>query len=87
MLHYRPHVRPLLFFSRSSVVPSSNYLRLLQGLWIADFSQTFPVEVDIVWPGKVTGTKIIYLFNRYAFGISMLLQAISVLPGSTSETG
>lgn len=45
------------------------------------------MEVDSVWPGEVTGTKIIYLFNRYAFGIAMLLQTICVLPGSTSQTG
>lgn len=43
------------------------------------------MEISIVWSRKPTGTAVIFLLNRYIFGIYLILNAVSVSPGSVSD--
>lgn len=43
------------------------------------------MEISIVWSRKPSGTAVIFLLNRYMFGIYLILNAVFVIPGSVSD--
>lgn len=54
-------------------------------LWMFDLLQTLPMEISIVWSRKLTGTAVIFLLNRYIFGIYLIVAVVSESPGSVSD--
>lgn len=50
-----------------------------------DFVQTLPMQIEAVWLSKMTGTAVIYLVNRYAFGMSFILTLVSGSFGTASD--
>ncbi|EIM83441.1 uncharacterized protein STEHIDRAFT_113570 [Stereum hirsutum FP-91666 SS1] len=54
-------------------------------LWIIDFFQTLPMEIDSVWLNKMNGTAIIFLVNRYVFALYLILGLAYGVPGSASD--
>ncbi|EIM92494.1 uncharacterized protein STEHIDRAFT_136359 [Stereum hirsutum FP-91666 SS1] len=42
-------------------------------------------KLCIVWSRKPSGTAVIFLLNRYMFGIYLILNAVFVIPGSVSD--
>ncbi|KAH7870668.1 uncharacterized protein C8R40DRAFT_638403 [Lentinula edodes] len=52
-------------------------------LWIAEFIETLPTEIDSIWVNrKTTGTSMLFLMNRYMFLLGLIFQALRVLPGN-----
>lgn len=53
-----------------------------------DYLETLPMEIEAVWPNlrHPTGIAIIYLLNRYLFGLSSILNLLTIIPGSTTNT-
>ncbi|KAJ4466102.1 hypothetical protein C8J55DRAFT_527398 [Lentinula edodes] len=52
-------------------------------LWIAEFIETLPTEIDSIWVNrKITGTSMLFLMNRYMFLLGLIFQALRVLPGN-----
>ncbi|KAJ3743584.1 hypothetical protein DFH05DRAFT_1460812 [Lentinula detonsa] len=54
-------------------------------LWIAEFIESLPTEINIVWLRKITGTSILFLLNRYMLLLGLIFQALMILPGSGSN--
>lgn len=44
-------------------------------LWIYDYLQTLPMEIQAIWSRKLTMTSLLFLLNRY----TMPFQAISLI--------
>ncbi|KAJ3786423.1 hypothetical protein GGU10DRAFT_332318 [Lentinula aff. detonsa] len=51
-------------------------------LWIADFIETLPTEINAIWRKKLTGASVLFLINRYIFLLSLIPQAFIILPGN-----
>ncbi|KAJ3979049.1 hypothetical protein F5890DRAFT_1478846 [Lentinula detonsa] len=49
-------------------------------LWIADFIETLPTEINAIWQKKLTGASVLFLINRYIFLLYILLQMTIDLP-------
>lgn len=58
-----------------------------QALWIIDFLQTLPMEIEAVWSRTLTGTKILFLLNRYSFALYLFGTLRIILPGAVSNDG
>lgn len=43
------------------------------------------MEISIVWSSKPTGTAVIFLLNRYIFGIYLIMITLFSSPGSVSD--
>lgn len=54
-------------------------------LWMFDFIQTLPMEIEGVWSGRPSGTATIFLANRYCFGMSLILQLVIGSPVSATD--
>ncbi|EIM82967.1 uncharacterized protein STEHIDRAFT_160579 [Stereum hirsutum FP-91666 SS1] len=54
-------------------------------LWMFDFIQTLPMEIEGVWSSRPTGTAAIFLVNRYCFGMSLILQLVIGSPVSATD--
>ncbi|KAJ3799305.1 hypothetical protein GGU11DRAFT_512355 [Lentinula aff. detonsa] len=54
-------------------------------LWIAEFIESLPTEINTVWLRKITGTSILFLLNRYMLLLGLISQALMILPGSGSN--
>ncbi|EIM86080.1 uncharacterized protein STEHIDRAFT_111622 [Stereum hirsutum FP-91666 SS1] len=54
-------------------------------VWLLDLLQTLPMEINIVWSSKPTGTAVIFLLNRYIFGIYLIMITLFSSPGSVSD--
>lgn len=50
-----------------------------------DFIQTLPMQIEAVWFSKLTGTAVIYLVNRYTFGIFFVSNLVYVSSGTASD--
>lgn len=57
----------------------------LEGIWMVDFVQTLPMQIEAVWLRKFTGSAVIYLVNRYMFGLSIILSLVPLTSGSASD--
>lgn len=55
-------------------------------VWFLDFIQTLPMEVVAVWSSKVSGAAVIFLLNRYVFGVSIVLTLAGTMPGMTTNS-
>lgn len=53
-------------------------------MWMFDFVQTFPMEVDSVWSCKLTGSAALFLVNRYGFLMYQILSIIVIIRGTLS---
>ncbi|KAJ3793915.1 hypothetical protein GGU11DRAFT_798089 [Lentinula aff. detonsa] len=51
-------------------------------LWIADFIETLPTEINAIWQKKLTGASVLFLINRYIFLLSLILEIVPSLPGN-----
>ncbi|KAJ3780219.1 hypothetical protein GGU10DRAFT_337353 [Lentinula aff. detonsa] len=51
-------------------------------LWIADFIETLPTEINAIWQKKLTGASVLFLINRYIFLLSLIFEILSGLPGN-----
>ncbi|KAJ3793237.1 hypothetical protein GGU11DRAFT_800573, partial [Lentinula aff. detonsa] len=51
-------------------------------LWIADFIETLPTEINAIWRKKLTGASVLFLINRYIFLLYLILQTPFNLPGN-----
>ncbi|KAJ3979884.1 hypothetical protein F5890DRAFT_1420651 [Lentinula detonsa] len=49
-------------------------------LWIADFIETLPTEINGIWQKKLTGASVLFLINRYSFLLSLMFGIPSSLP-------
>lgn len=71
-----PIHRAALFHSPSAPVPA---------LWISEYIQTLPMEIEAVWKKKISGTSFLFLINRYSFLVYFMAQTYSNLPGSATD--
>ncbi|KAJ3763832.1 hypothetical protein EV360DRAFT_66001 [Lentinula raphanica] len=55
-------------------------------LWIAEFIESVPTEVNIVWSRKKTGIAWLYLLNRYMLLVGLIFQALMILPGKGTDS-
>ncbi|KAJ3768245.1 hypothetical protein FB446DRAFT_288624 [Lentinula raphanica] len=55
-------------------------------LWIAEFIESVPTEVNIVWSRKKTGIAWLYLLNRYMLLVGLVFQALMILPGRGTDS-
>lgn len=74
----RTLLSPRQYFTLSGYQP--NVHAYVLGLWVADWTQTLPMEIDTVWFSKTTGPKILFFVNRYGFWISSGLGIIYTVP-------
>ncbi|KAJ3992831.1 hypothetical protein F5050DRAFT_1852734 [Lentinula boryana] len=51
-------------------------------LWIADFIETLPTEINAIWRKKLTGASVLFLINRYSFLLSLIFEILLSLPGN-----
>ncbi|KAJ3787902.1 hypothetical protein GGU10DRAFT_414262 [Lentinula aff. detonsa] len=51
-------------------------------LWIADFIETLPTEINAIWQKKLTGASVLFLINRYIFLLSLIFEIVTSLPGN-----
>ncbi|KAJ3745493.1 hypothetical protein DFH05DRAFT_1542414 [Lentinula detonsa] len=51
-------------------------------LWIADFIETLPTEINAIWQKKLTGASVLFLINRYSLLFSLIVQISLSLPGN-----
>ncbi|KAJ3743008.1 hypothetical protein DFH05DRAFT_1498936, partial [Lentinula detonsa] len=51
-------------------------------LWIADFIETLPTEINAIWQKKLTGASVLFLINRYSFLLSLIFGIPISLPGN-----
>ncbi|KAJ3979208.1 hypothetical protein F5890DRAFT_1589459 [Lentinula detonsa] len=51
-------------------------------LWIADFIETLPTEINAIWRRKLTGASVLFLINRYIFLLSLIFRIVPSLPGN-----
>ncbi|EIM89211.1 uncharacterized protein STEHIDRAFT_154890 [Stereum hirsutum FP-91666 SS1] len=56
-------------------------------LWLYDFFQTLPAEIEAMWSKKLTITAAIFFVDRYGFGGARLLELAYNVPGSGSDKG
>ncbi|KAJ3779931.1 hypothetical protein GGU10DRAFT_397901 [Lentinula aff. detonsa] len=54
-------------------------------LWIADFIETLPTEINAIWRKKLTGASVLFLINRYIFLFSLFSQILFNLPGNETN--
>ncbi|KAJ3743018.1 hypothetical protein DFH05DRAFT_1498996, partial [Lentinula detonsa] len=54
----------------------------LTSLWIADFIETLPTEINAIWQKKLTGASVLFLINRYSFLLSLIFGIVTSLPGN-----
>lgn len=54
-------------------------------LWILDYIQTLPMEVEAIWMNKMSATSILFLLNRYVFIWYLVCQIIFGMPGTMSN--
>ncbi|EIM79469.1 uncharacterized protein STEHIDRAFT_173101 [Stereum hirsutum FP-91666 SS1] len=54
-------------------------------LWISEYIQTLPMEIEAVWNRKMSGTSFLFLINRYSFLVFFIAQTYSNLPGSATD--
>lgn len=54
-------------------------------VWIVDFVQTLPMQIEAVWLRKLTGTSVIYLTNHFTAGMTFVLALVGNSPGSASN--
>ncbi|KAF5340511.1 hypothetical protein D9757_014669 [Collybiopsis confluens] len=54
-------------------------------LWIADFIETLPTEIQTMWSRRQTGASLLLIFNRYSFLLSLLAALIINLPGESGD--
>ncbi|KAF5371876.1 hypothetical protein D9757_010584 [Collybiopsis confluens] len=54
-------------------------------LWIADFIETLPTEIQTMWSRRQTGASLLFIFNRYSFLLSLLAALIINLPGESGD--
>ncbi|KAJ3742994.1 hypothetical protein DFH05DRAFT_1498889, partial [Lentinula detonsa] len=54
-------------------------------LWIADFIETLPTEINAIWQKKLTGASVLFLINRYIFLFSLFSQILFNLPGNETN--
>lgn len=73
---------PFLFYASATFIDS--YI-LSEALWALDFIQTLPMEIQAVWFGKLSGPAILFLVNRYSFGISVIVEVLFSGPGSATD--
>lgn len=57
----------------------------LEGIWMIDFVQTLPIQIEAAWSRKSTGSAVIYLVNRYTFGMSIILSLVPLSSGTASD--
>ncbi|KAJ3791603.1 hypothetical protein GGU11DRAFT_694369, partial [Lentinula aff. detonsa] len=51
-------------------------------LWIADFIETLPTEINAIWRKKLTGASVLFLINRYIFLLYLIFEMFANLPGN-----
>ncbi|EIM81217.1 uncharacterized protein STEHIDRAFT_125481 [Stereum hirsutum FP-91666 SS1] len=54
-------------------------------IWMIDFVQTLPIQIEAAWSRKSTGSAVIYLVNRYTFGMSIILSLVPLSSGTASD--
>ncbi|KAJ3992392.1 hypothetical protein F5050DRAFT_1857253 [Lentinula boryana] len=54
-------------------------------LWIADFIETLPTEINVIWQKKPTGASVLSLINRYSLLLSLIFQTSLDLPGNQKD--
>ncbi|EIM81702.1 uncharacterized protein STEHIDRAFT_115077 [Stereum hirsutum FP-91666 SS1] len=54
-------------------------------LWILDYLQTLPMEIEAIWMKKMSGSSLLFLLNRYLFIVYLVCQTISETPGTMSD--
>ncbi|EIM85378.1 uncharacterized protein STEHIDRAFT_111971 [Stereum hirsutum FP-91666 SS1] len=54
-------------------------------LWLVDFFDTLTMEIEAAWKGRMTGTAIIFIVNRYAFAGNLIVQLVFQKPGLASN--
>ncbi|EIM85383.1 uncharacterized protein STEHIDRAFT_158018 [Stereum hirsutum FP-91666 SS1] len=55
-------------------------------LWLVDFFDTLTMEIEAVWKGRITGTAMIFIVNRYAFAANLIVTLIPQMPGFASNS-
>ena len=66
--------------SRSILFLSPNYFIFANELTVLvfyDYFLTLPVELSLIWTGKVTLMKALFFVNRYSFMVGWIFNAIS----------
>ncbi|KAJ3742998.1 hypothetical protein DFH05DRAFT_1498896, partial [Lentinula detonsa] len=54
-------------------------------LWIADFIETLPAEINAIWQKKLTGASVLFLINRYILLLSLICEIVPSLPGNQKK--
>lgn len=66
-----------LYLDRYEPTTSELIFRLV--LWFTNFLQTIPMEIEAVWSRKMTMTSLMFLLNRHAFALFLLVSIVSTL--------
>ncbi|KAF5378979.1 hypothetical protein D9757_009125 [Collybiopsis confluens] len=56
-------------------------------LWVADYFETLSTEVETIWGKKLTGTSVLFIFNRYSFLLILVVNLVIRLPGASGDRG
>lgn len=57
----------------------------LQVIWMMDYMQTLPTEVNEIWRRKWTSSSILYVTNRYGYLMALAFELFLYLPGVTTD--
>ncbi|KIK50960.1 hypothetical protein GYMLUDRAFT_410115 [Collybiopsis luxurians FD-317 M1] len=61
------------------------HLKIFLALWIADYLETLPAEVQLIWMKKQSGTTLLFIFNRYSFLLYVIFNLITAFPGQSTD--
>ncbi|EIM85223.1 uncharacterized protein STEHIDRAFT_157871 [Stereum hirsutum FP-91666 SS1] len=53
-------------------------------IWMMDYIQTLPIEVNVIWRRKWTGSSVLFAVNRYGYLIALAFELFLYLPGVTT---
>ncbi|KIK53311.1 hypothetical protein GYMLUDRAFT_937548 [Collybiopsis luxurians FD-317 M1] len=54
-------------------------------LWIEDYLETLPTEIQAIWSQKHSGASILFILNRYTFLLHLSVAVFIGLPGKISS--
>ncbi|KIK52713.1 hypothetical protein GYMLUDRAFT_49778 [Collybiopsis luxurians FD-317 M1] len=53
--------------------------------WLADYMETLPTEVQVIWLKKPTRISTLYILNRYSFSLYLFTNLVFILPGESMD--
>lgn len=55
-------------------------------LWLHDYLETLPQEIKVIWPQRLSGATILFLLNRHAMILYLVLALFTTVPGTASDS-